>query len=82
MFNPYNSSNVLFDVNHYNLAFDCNNAVSIPGCKVVMDEVGRIRSAQYESGAEVKLNHTYSITKSINNQMWFGDRSGQFHPLD
>jgi hypothetical protein len=82
MFNPGNPSFNLSPVNHYNFAFDTQRAIAIAGCKVLINGEGQIWCAQYASGAEVRINETYSVSRNVDHSLMFGDQNGGFHPLD
>lgn len=49
---------------------------------VEKDCVDRIVAVAYDSGAEVRINNTYTVAKSSDYRLWLEDRFGMWHPID
>lgn len=49
---------------------------------VEKDCADKIIAVAYDSGAEVRINETYSVVKNSANGLWLGDRFGMWHPID
>jgi len=79
---PPNVVSFLNKPNHYSLALEMENAYQMAELSVNMDAAGNIWAAKYSTGAEFRHNENYSVVKNANNQLWFGDRHGAFHPFD
>jgi len=66
----------------YSFALPTQNQVFAGGVKVNMDDNGNVWGAIYDTGAEFRHNDSFSVVKSSDSKLWFGDCFGAFHPLD
>ena len=46
------------------------------------DDRDNIIAIAHDSGAQARINESYTIARSIAGALWFGDRAGLWHPLD
>ncbi len=60
------------------------NSTLTDGTVVCCDDEGRIRQAQYSSGAKVKRLYTYCLVQSSDSDSsyWYGDDNGRWYRLD
>ncbi|MBX9951655.1 MAG: hypothetical protein K2Y39_20970 [Candidatus Obscuribacterales bacterium] len=49
---------------------------------VETDNQENIIAISHASGAQARLNASYTIARSNEGSLWFGDRAGLWHPLD
>ncbi|MBA3858297.1 MAG: hypothetical protein C0507_15440 [Cyanobacteria bacterium PR.3.49] len=50
--------------------------------EVETDGAEKLVAVAHASGAEVRFNRGYLISRTIQGTLWFGDSFGGWHPLD
>jgi hypothetical protein len=52
------------------------------GTVIDTDRDGNVIQASYASGLQVRINKSYCLVRSIQNQFWYGDNNGRWYLLD
>lgn len=52
------------------------------GTVIDTDRDGNVIQASYANGLQVRINKSYCLVRSIQNQFWYGDNNGRWYLLD